>query len=44
MGRCLVRDCHVGNGHAHLREALTLYARLGVPEARGVRAALAVLG
>ena len=43
MGRCLVRDCYVGNGHAHLREALRLYERLGVPEAKNVRAALAVL-
>ena len=44
MGRCLVRDCYVGNGHAHLREALGVYERLGVPEAKHVRAALAVLG
>jgi hypothetical protein len=44
MGRCLVRDCHVGNGHAHLREALTLYQRLSVPQAKDVRALLAALG
>jgi tetratricopeptide (TPR) repeat protein len=41
MGRCLVRDCHASNGYAHLREALELYERLGVPEARSVRAVLA---
>jgi hypothetical protein len=33
----------VGNGHAHLREALGLYERLGVPEAKQVRAALAAM-
>jgi tetratricopeptide (TPR) repeat protein len=44
MGNCLVRDCHAGNGHAYLREALTRYQRLGVPRARVVRARLAALG
>jgi hypothetical protein len=43
MGRCLIRDCYTGNGNAHLREALRHYVRLGVPEAKNVRATLAVL-
>ena len=43
MGHCLVRGCHAGNGHAHLREALELYERLGVPDAKRVRASLAEL-
>jgi tetratricopeptide (TPR) repeat protein len=43
MGRCLIRDSSIGCGTAYLREALEAYERLGVPDARAVRATLAEL-
>lgn len=43
MGRCLVQDSYAGCGRAYLREALDLYERLGMPDALGVKAALAAL-
>lgn len=43
MGRCLVHASYAGGGRAYLREALDLYERLGIPEAHGVKAALAEL-
>ncbi|HEX6358341.1 tetratricopeptide repeat protein [Actinophytocola sp.] len=43
MGRCLIRDSYTGAGTAYLREALEVYERLGVPDARAVRGTLADL-
>jgi tetratricopeptide (TPR) repeat protein len=43
MGRCLIQDSYAGCGRAYLREALDLYERLGLPDALGVKAALAAL-
>jgi tetratricopeptide (TPR) repeat protein/transcriptional regulator with XRE-family HTH domain len=44
IGRSLVRTHHTGEGSAHLRHALAIYRRLGVPEQGRIEGILAELG